>query len=50
MVNFYIKYPDEYQRILKEKPESKVDTFEEMRKKYDECDKFGNKVYCLSDV
>ena len=50
MVNFYIKYPDEYKRILKDKPESKVDTFEEMRKKYDECDKLGNKVYSICEA
>lgn len=49
MVNFYIKYPDEYRRILKEKPASKVDTFDEMRKKYEECDKWGNKVFDIND-
>lgn len=50
MVNFYVKYPDEYRRILKEKPESKIDTFEEMRKKYDECDKWGNKVFSIEEI
>lgn len=45
MVNFYIKYPDEYRKIVKEKPESRVDTFDEMRKKYEECDSKGNPVF-----
>lgn len=45
MINFYIKYPDEYRKILKEKPKSRVDTFDEMRKKYEECDDKGNPVF-----
>jgi hypothetical protein len=45
MINFYIKYPEEYRKILREKPKSKVDTFEEMRKKFEECDEKGNPVF-----
>ena len=45
MVNFYIKYPDEYKKILKDKPLSKVDTLDMMREKYEECDGRGNPVF-----
>ena len=44
MVNFYLKYPEEYRRICREKPKSKIDTFEQMREKYEECDSRGNPV------
>ena len=49
MINFYIKYPEEYRRIVKERPPSKVDSFDEMRKKYEEVDNHGNKMYDLKN-